>query len=604
MNLRPVSVALLLSLIPAVAQEPVAGAVIERVEKFMAAQKASEVKASDQEYGTEVLETLTILLPSNPELALRYFLRAREQVDADRKAGTVTPGNARQSDDMQRSVSVLGAALGGALERVEKAMPNGDERLPGMIAAAVEMLASDRGCGVESCRSVCTHLGWMIHKAGRPAEKYGAFREKRLMEKLGPVLKPEWMPAALVAVRGVMWETGTRSDAEAQEWLARQATEGAHREFAMLQLATARLSAQERDASNKPRAGILLREELPEEQQWLLALVEQKNRPPAMMASAAAEILRDWPTAEPPLRYACAQALAAVWTADTPVNDDEAERVVKSLALLVTNNVPPRDESFTAAARLLAEGWLARMERGRKTLYGWSRTGCSTLGPALMKLAGQVNQADLAQKIFTVLKTEAAKDESLGQTMRLSESFQRSGCHTEALQVLDSITAEQLEGEKVTAEWRIHRDIKRVHLPIEMAAARGGLDAAVKATVTVLTERTDEPAAWTGAAWGWHNWGMELRAAGNHEGALQWFCIGCILAHAADKFARATHGKYQPPSENACREELKALKFNPDKISVFRTQEGVRMMLAEFGEAWKPLSEPALRRLVEGADVN
>ena len=153
------------------------------------------------------------------------------------------------------------------------------------------------------------------------------------------------------------------------------------------------------------------------------------------------------------------------------------------------------------------------------------------------------------------------------------------------------------------AELLIHIAIKRVHFPIEIAAASGGLDAAVKATVKVLTERPDDPIAWTGAAWAWYNWGGEFRAAGNHEEALRRFSIGCILAHAADKFARPTHGKYLPPGESACRGELKALKINPNKVSVFRTEDGVRMMLAEFGDAWKPLSEPALNRLLEGAGV-
>ncbi len=151
MNLRFLATALLFLLLPAAAAEEEEPAVIEareRAEKSMQANKASEVKASDQEYGIEVMETLILLLPADPVTALRYFLKAREQVDADRKAGTAAPVASEQSDDMKRSVGVLAAALGGALERVEKVTPNGDERLPRMIAAAAEMLASDRGCGV------------------------------------------------------------------------------------------------------------------------------------------------------------------------------------------------------------------------------------------------------------------------------------------------------------------------------------------------------------------------------------------------------------------------------------------------------------------------
>ncbi len=442
-----------------------------------------------------------------------------------------------------------------------------------------------------------------MDKAGR-ADKDGAFTVERLLEKLGPLLKPEWLPALLVPVRGTMWITNTRSNSGAQDWLTKQAKEGPHREFAMLQLAMARIGSQEHDGANKARAGILTRGDLPEEQQWLLKLMEQKDRPPAMMASAAAEILRDWPTAEPPLRYAGAQALAAAWSADVPVNDDEADRITGSLAFLSKDVTPPQDEGFAAAAKVLAEAWVTRSERDRTTLYGWSGTGCSTTsGPQLLKLATEAKLSELAQRILSILQSKAAKDESLRAVVTLSESLQRAKCHTEALKVLEALTEEKLKGEKVPAELRIYIANKRVHIPIQIAAVTGGLDAAVKATVTVLSEKTDDPAAWAGTAWGWYNMGVEFRSAGNHEEALRRFSIGCILAHAADKFARATHGKYLPPSEGACRGELKALKYESERVSVFRTEEGVRMMLNEFGDAWKPLSEPALKRLLAGARV-
>ncbi len=604
MNLRSLASALLFLLLPAAAAEgPVVIEVKERAEKSMKVNKASDVKASDQEYGMEVMETLAVLLPADPEAALRYFLKAREQVDADRKAGTSAPVAVEQNEDMKRSASVLAAALGGALQRVEEATPNGDQRLPKIIAAAVEMLASDRGCGVESCRSINTHLGRMMDKAGR-ADKDGAFATERLMEKLGPRLKLEWLPAVLVPVRGVMWITNTRSNAEAREWLAQQAKEGAHREFAMLLLATARIGSQEHDGTNKARAGILTPGDLPEEQQWLLNVLEQKNRPPAMMASAAAETLRDWPTAEPPLRYAGARALAAAWAADVPVNDDEADRITGSLALLSKDGAPPQDEGFAAAAKLLAEAWVTRTERGRKPLYGWSRTGTSAAsGPLLLRLATEAKQSEAAQRIFSIMQTEAAKDESLRAMVTLSESLQRARCHVEALKVLDALTEEKLKGEMVPAELRICIANKRAHIPIQIAAVTGGLDAAVKATVTVLSEKTDDPTAWAGAAWGWYNMGVEFRAAGNHEEALRRFCIGCILGRSTDFFAKKTHGKYLPPSQSACRGELKALKYDPDKVSVFGTQNGVRMMLDEFGEGWKPLSPAAMRRILDGAAV-
>lgn len=115
MNLRSLATALLFLLLPAAAAEegPVVIEVKERAEKSMKVNKASDVKASDQEYGMEVMETLAVLLPAAPEAALRYFLKAREQVDADRKAGTSAPVAVEQNEDMKRSASVLAAALGG-----------------------------------------------------------------------------------------------------------------------------------------------------------------------------------------------------------------------------------------------------------------------------------------------------------------------------------------------------------------------------------------------------------------------------------------------------------------------------------------------------------
>ena len=149
----------------------------------------------------------------------------------------------------------------------------------------------------------------------------------------------------------------------------------------------------------------------------------------------------------------------------------------------------------------------------------------------------------------------------------------------------------------------MHIAIKRYHLPLDAAAA-GGRDEAVKATIALLlTEKLHDPAAWTGAAWSWNKLGLEMREDGNHEEALRRLCVSCILAHAADNFAHDTHGNYQPPSEGACREELTALKFQPDRIAALRTKEGVNVLLDSFDSAWKPLPDAVRQRLIAGAEA-
>jgi hypothetical protein len=605
MIFRPLCAALLLTALSALAQQFDPEAVKEvkaTAEAMMVPQRASEVKASDAEYGREVMETLASLLRCDPDLAVRFFLKARAQVAEDRKAGTVSQGEALLSDgDRKRSVSVLGAALGGALQRVEKLTPDGDERLPAMIAAVGAMLATDEGCGVESCFSVGTHLGGLLIKAGMTPGEGGTFTVQRLVEKIGPVFKAEWLPALFGPARGAMWSTGTRSDPKAQGWLEQQSKDGAHRELAMLLLAGARISSQEHDAANKQRAGIMVREQLPAEQQWLMTLLEGKSLTLAMKVSLAAEILRVWPTAEPPLRYACAHAQAIAWMADVPVNEQESGRIVESLTLLSVNHALPQDEGMKAAVDALLVAGMTRMERGR-ALYGWPAPDCrGTAGPELLKLATGAKRDDLAQKLFVLLRTEAAKDASLSAPVRVSELLQGVRLHIYAQQLIDSITEEQIKSEKVPYDLRKHIANKRVHIPIEVAGAAGGLEAALKATVTVLNEKTNEPAAWFGAAWAWQNMGNELRKEGNAEEALRRHCVACVLARAADKFAGETFGHHSPPAEGACRDELKILDIDPRRISVFRTEKGVTALLAEFDGAWKPLSALARRRLLSGA---
>ncbi len=576
----------------------------DKAEKMMAAQRASELQDADWAFGREVMGTLGSLMPVDPDLARRFFLKARVQVEADRKAGTVSReaelAAGEDTKNRKRSASVLSAALGAALKEVENYVPNGDERLPAIIAATAALQTSGEGCALESCRSMGTHLGNLVNRAGIAPGNNGVFSVQRLVEQTGPVIKEEWLPALFDVARGVMWVNNIRNNEEAQKWLEKEAKEGAHRGWAMLLLTGARVGSQESSTANKARAGIMVRDQLPSEQQWLITLLEKKSVPPAIAASAAAEMIRDWPAAEPPLRYACGRALATAWAADAPVNESEAGQILDSLLQLGVNHVLPDDEGMKAIVEELVSAGLGCIERSR-ALYGWPAPDfATTAGPRLLRLAVDGKRDDLTQKGMTLLKREVAKDENLTASVRISEQLQAVRLHALAQQLIESFPDEQLKSEKVSSDLRNHIGIKRVHITIQAAAAAGGLDAAVKATVDVLNAKSAEPSSWFGAAWAWHNMGGEFRADGNVEEGLRRHCIAVILAHAADRFAGNTFGHYAPPAENACRSELTALRYDPDKVDVFRSIPGVTAMLAEFGNGWKPLSPAAESRILAG----
>ena len=131
--------------------------------------------------------TLTPLLKTEPEKALQVFLRAREQIAADRKLGTqpVYPsGNTERV--LKTSVSFHGAALATALQQTYNSIPAGDPLLPRIIAAATAMMATDQGCGVESSRDISYDLGGLLTKAGTPPEKDAKFSIERLVASVGP----------------------------------------------------------------------------------------------------------------------------------------------------------------------------------------------------------------------------------------------------------------------------------------------------------------------------------------------------------------------------------------------------------------------------------
>jgi hypothetical protein len=311
-----------------------------------------------------VSRKLAVLLKDDPEQAVRLFLKAREQVAADRKAGTKTTDMSGMAPG-----SILGYVLSYMADHQSEMRQAGDPMLPRVIAALTAMLATDQGCGVESNQAFFARVGDLLVKAGTPPGKNGKFTVHLLRETVGPVLQPEWLPALAGAARSMMWTVGTP---ETLTWLQQQAKDGPHRDFAMLLVLGTTISAQQK--SKQPCAGIMAVEQLPAEQRWLLHHLEKKSLAPAVLASCAGEVLRAWPGAEPPLRYACVQALAAAWNQDVPVDETRAEYVAESLVLLAADAKMQEDAGFKSAARALLQVWLQRIAKTRPVLYGWPAT--------------------------------------------------------------------------------------------------------------------------------------------------------------------------------------------------------------------------------------
>jgi hypothetical protein len=214
-------------------------------------------------------------------------------VAADRKAGTQTTDTSGMAPG-----SILGYTLSGMADGQSEVRQAGDPMLPRVIAALTAMLATDQGCGVESNQAFFARVGDLLVKAGTPPGKDGKFTVQRLLETVGPVLQPEWLPALAGAARMAMHMTENVRTPETLTWLQQQAKEGPHRDFAMLLVLGITISGQQK--SKQPCAGIMAVEQLPAEQRWLLHHLEKKSLEPAVLASCGGEVLSDWPGAEPP----------------------------------------------------------------------------------------------------------------------------------------------------------------------------------------------------------------------------------------------------------------------------------------------------------------
>jgi hypothetical protein len=223
----------------------------------------------------------------------------------------------------------------------------------------------------------------------------------------------------------------------------------------------------------------------------------EKTIPPAILADSAAQVLRVWPTAEPPLRYVCAHALAAAWEKDVPVNSVEAAWIVESMSQLLKDGKAPGDEGFSTAVQALLSAWEKRLELNRTPLFGWREeelTAPSLAGQ--MHLLARSQGSEASDKFLTLCIGEAARDASLWTALKVSESLQHARLFAEAARVIASITAEQENHPEVSNDRRMHLAIKRYHLPLNADADAGRVEA-VKATLTLLTEHTDDATAWT-----------------------------------------------------------------------------------------------------------
>jgi len=366
---------------------------VEGQEKFLKAKMASTLYEKDMEYGREVSRVLTQLLKKEPEKALMFFLAARRQVAEDQKAGTESKAENRSpgsNDPMRLSPSRLGAALAAAVRDMQGAMKAGDPLVPRQVAAVAQMLAAPDGVAVEGCLTLNEHLGWLLMKAGAESEKNNVCRLPLLLERLGPVLKPEWMPVIYGALEHAMWHSEVRKRPDDHEWLRTQWRGGKYRELALTCFLGAKVAAY---IERKPAQAVAnFPQALPDEQQWAVELLQRKNVSPAQRAALAGSLLKEWYEATPAVRYACAHALAEAWKAGQPVPEDFADHIVESLTLMSTNHVMPDDAALRNAAKAVCEAWLHVFpdpKNARAPLYG--ATGTSTndrlLSRRLMYLA-------------------------------------------------------------------------------------------------------------------------------------------------------------------------------------------------------------------------
>jgi tetratricopeptide (TPR) repeat protein len=353
-------------------------AAADGLEKFLKAEMASTLFEVDVVYGREVARILTQLLKREPEQALTFFLKARRQVAEDQKAGTEYKSENRSfggNDPMRLSPSRLGAALTAAVTEVQGAMKAGDPLTIRQVAAVAQMMAVRDGVAVEGNRTINEHLGWLVMKAAANSEKDNACRLPLLLDRLGPLLKPEWMPAAYGALEHAMWHSEVRKRPDDHEWLRPQWSGGKHRELALTCYLGAKVAAY---IEHKPAQAVAsFPAAIPEEQQWAVELLKSKSVPPAQLAALAGSLLKEWYEAAPALRYACAHALADAWKAGQPVPEELADHVVESLTLMGTNHVMPDDAALRDAAKAVCEGWLHIFpdpNNARAPLYGFTGT--------------------------------------------------------------------------------------------------------------------------------------------------------------------------------------------------------------------------------------
>lgn len=357
---------------------------LEGLDRILAAPKASDIAASPARYAREVRRALQIIIRQDPEKALALFLHVRAQIAADHKAGT-TPnfngdpynGDLPKEDRLDTSASHAGAALTTVMRHTQAEIPAGDPLLPRVIAAFTAMMATSGGVEVESNREIAMQLGGLLLKAGTPPEKDAKFNLQRLVTAVGPVLKPEWMPALLGPSRHVMWMADVKGQPEAIAWLEHQTKDGPHPDFARLLLAGAVIGREEQSPDKYVRTGILSADQLTGTQQWLVACLVNPTVPDAQMAAFAAESLRQWPAAEPALRIAAMHALARTLSPDVPIEESYIDLIVEQFLALGKNHTMPEDEAIRAAGAAVAKAWQFRLKWMSSSTtdhrYGWNR---------------------------------------------------------------------------------------------------------------------------------------------------------------------------------------------------------------------------------------
>jgi hypothetical protein len=245
---------------------------------------------------------------------------------------------------------------------------------------------------------------------------------------------------------------------------------------------------------------------------------------------------------------------------------------------------------------IINAGWLRAedvLAKAEEVIKARDRRGATA--PELLEIAIEAKREDMAVKIIAIMKAQALKDAGGVALLKLSEVLRDRHRVADAMAVLEVFTDEKLKSPKTSDEVRQRLPVKRVHLPIELAGATSGLDAAVQAAAAFLAKSPDDPAVWEGLSWAWHAFACEARDAGDHEEARRRYSFACLTARTG---ARKNRGAYDQAFKG-CAAALKALKRDPKLAEDLKTPAGAARLAEELGPRWLAFPEAARKKMLK-----